>query len=214
MRNTAIGATAAVAVLAGLIAAGPAPAAPATAASAAKPTQTASVHGKARISYIESINDDIRFTIDAEQVPFSRPLLPIAPRGMATDARGTLKILHTPRSGAAGWAEARVDCLVTSGRTATLTAIVTKSNVEEVGARLGISVQQGGKGEPGRLGFSWGVVNVDPEHVDENGVPIRPQAGTCMAPAPFTTVIKGGFKVVHAEITKAPAQPEAVIGRG
>lgn len=49
-----------------------------------------------------------------------------------------------------------MDCLVTSGRTATLTAIVTKSNVEDVGARLGISVQQGGKGEPDRLGFSWG----------------------------------------------------------
>jgi len=214
MRSTAIGATAA--VLAGLVTAGPALAAPAASAASAekKPAKTASVHGKARISYIESINDDIRFTIDAEQVPFSRPVLPIAPKGMATDARGTLKISHTPRSGTAGWAEARVDCLVTSGRTATLTAIVTKSNVETVGARLGISVQQGGKGEPGRLGFSWGVVNIDPGHVDENGVPIRPPAGTCMAPAPFTTVTKGGFKVVHAEITKAPAQPGSAIRRG
>lgn len=64
---------------------------------------------------------------------------------MATDARGALKFSHASQSGAAGWAEARVDCLVTSGRTATLTAIVTKPNVEEIGARLGISVQQGGE---------------------------------------------------------------------
>lgn len=57
-------------------------------------------------------------------------------------------------------------------------------------------------------------MNVDPGNVDENGRPVRPQAGTCMAPAPFTTVVKGGFKVVHAEITKSPAQPEAAIRRG
>ncbi|MFH9138650.1 hypothetical protein [Streptomyces sp. NPDC017524] len=213
MRNAVIGATAAVAVLAGLVAAGPARAAPAASAEK-KPAKTASVHGEARISYIESIDDDIRFTIHAEQRPFTRPVLPMAPQGLSTDARGSLKFSHTPRGGATGWAEAQVDCLVTSGRTATLTAVVTKSNVEEIGARLGISVQQGGKGEPDRLGFSWGVVNVDPEHVDENGRPVRPQAGTCMAPAPFTTVVKGGYKVVHAEITKSPARPEAAMRRG
>ncbi|MFJ2102938.1 hypothetical protein ACIOHR_37955 [Streptomyces anulatus] len=213
MCNAAIGATAAVAALAGLVAAGAAPAAPAASVEK-QPAKTASVHGEARISYIESIDDDIRFTIHAEQTPFTRPVPPKAPEGLSTDARGSLKFSHTPRGGATGWAEAQVDCLVTSGRTATLTAVVTKSNVEEIGARLGISVQQGGKGEPDRLGFSWGVVNVDPEHVDENGLPVRPQAGTCMAPAPFTTVIKGGFKVVHAEITKSPGQPEAAIRRG
>lgn len=213
MRTTAVAATAAVAVLAGLITAGPSPAAPA--ASVEKQSaKTASVHGSARISYIESIDDDIRFTVHAEQTPFTRPVPPKAPEGLSTDARGTLKFSHTPRGGAAGWAEARVDCLVTSGRTATLTAIVTKSNIEKAGARLGISVQQGGRGEPDRLGFSWGVVNVDPEHTDENGQPVRPQAGTCMAPAPFTTVIKGGFTVVHAEIAKSPAQPEAATRRG
>ena len=84
MRNSAIGATAAVAVLTvltvltGLVAAGPAPATPAVSAGK-KPAKTASVHGKARISYIESINDDIRFTIHAEQTPFTRPLPPRLP---------------------------------------------------------------------------------------------------------------------------------------
>lgn len=212
MRNTSIGTAAAIAVLAGLVAAGPAPAAPAPSAEKG-PAKTASVHGKARISYIESIDHDIRFTIHAEQTPFTRPLPPSAPSGLPTDARGTLKISHTLPDGDTGWAEAEVDCLVTSGRVATLTAVVTKSNVEETGARLGISVQQGAKGEPDRLGFSWGVVNVDPELVDENGRHVRPQAGTCMAPAPFTTVIKGGFKVVHAEITKSPAPTEGANRR-
>ncbi|RZE12290.1 hypothetical protein [Streptomyces albidoflavus] len=213
MRITTIGATAtAVAVLASPITSTPAPT-PATvpavpaASVVSKPAKAASVHGEARISYIESIHDDIRFTIHAEQTPFTRPMPPTAPEGLSTDARGTLKFSHS-RGEVTGWAEARVDCLVTSSRTATLTAVVTKSNVEEPGARLGISVQQGGKGEPDRLGFSWGVVNVDPENIDENGQLVRPQAGSCMAPAPFTTVIKGGYKVVHAEITKSPTQPE------
>ncbi|MGX1626816.1 hypothetical protein ACWIGL_02540 [Streptomyces albidoflavus] len=212
MRFTMIGATAtAVAVLASPITSTPAPApasVPAVPAASvvSKPAKAASVHGEARISYIESIHDDIRFTIHAEQTPFTRPMPPTAPEGLPTDARGTLKFSHS-RGEVTGWAEATVDCLVTSGRTATLTAVVTKSNVEEPGARLGISVQQGGKGEPDRLGFSWGVVNVDPENVDENGQLVRPQAGSCMAPAPFTTVIKGGYKVIHAEITKSPTQP-------
>lgn len=212
MRRTTIGATAAVAVLAGLIAAGPAPAAPTAAAD--QPAKTASVRGKAGVSYIESLDHDIRFSIDAVQKPFSRSWPRIAPEGMATDAWGTLKFSHSAPDGNSGWAEARVDCLVTSGRTATLTAVVTKSNVEEVGARLGISVQQGAEGEPDRLGFSWGVVNIDPKSVDGNGDPVTPPVGTCMAPAPFTTVIKGGFKVVHADIKKSPARPEAASRRG
>ncbi|WP_411094335.1 hypothetical protein [Streptomyces sp. 021-3] len=211
MRITTIGATAtAVAVLASPITSTPTPATVPAAPAASvvsKPAKAASVHGEARISYIESIHDDIRFTIHAEQTPFTRPMPPTAPEGLSTDARGTLKFSHS-RGEVTGWAEATVDCLVTSGRTATLTAVVTKSNVEEPGARLGISVQQGGKGKPDRLGFSWGVVNVDPENVDENGQLVRPQAGSCMAPAPFTTVIKGGYKVIHAEITKYPTQPE------
>lgn len=216
MRTTAIGTATIIAVLTGLVAAGPAPAAPAASAGekpAKKPAKTASVHGKARISYIESPDDDIRFTIHAEQTPFTRPMPPEAPQGLPTDARGTLKFSHS-RGGATGWSEARVDCLVTSGRTATLTAIVTKSNVGEIGTRLGISVQQGSRGEPDRLGFSWGVVNADPGNVDENGRLVMPRPGTCMAPAPFTTVIKGGYKVVHAEITKTPAQPGAAVRRG
>lgn len=120
MRITTIGATAtAVAVLASPITSTPAPTPAVPAASVvSKPAKAASVHGEARISYIESIHDDIRFTIHAEQTPFTRPMPPTAPEGLSTDARGTLKFSHS-RGEVTGWAEATVDCLVTSGRTAT-----------------------------------------------------------------------------------------------
>ncbi|MER5349978.1 hypothetical protein ABT093_06560 [Kitasatospora sp. NPDC002551] len=204
MLKIATGASVVVALLAATAAAGPAPTTPPASADK-QPAKTASVHGSAGIFYIESPDHDIRFTVHAEQKPFTRPLPPNAPRGLSTDAWGTLEFSHTSPDGTTGWARAEVDCLVTSGRTATLTAVVTKSNVEEIGTRLGVSVQQGEKGEPDRLGFSWGVVNVDPQNVDQNGELVMPRTGTCMAPAPFTTVIKGGFKVVHADIRKTPA---------
>ncbi|WP_415947512.1 hypothetical protein [Streptomyces sp. KLOTTS4A1] len=208
MRIKLIGVVGAAGVLA-TVAAGPSPAAGqgTQAAVAEKPVRVANVHGSARIRYVESPDDDIRFTVDAESVPFSRPLPhPMARNGMATDARGTVKFSHgVPNGGEAAVAEARVDCLVTSGRTATLTAVITKSSVGRVGKRIGISVQQGRKGEPDRLGFSWGVVNVDPEGSDEAGEIVESEVGTCMAPAPFTVVKKGGFKVVHADLPKTPA---------
>lgn len=229
MRTLAIGTVAALAALTALatpVAAGPAPVDPPSSAGqhsantdrtvrAERNVRNASVHGKARISYIESLDHDIRFSVHAEQRPFTRPLPGLAPLGLATDAVGTLTFSHSaPGGGDAGWAEARVDCLVTSPRTATLTAVVTRSNVTEVGSRLGISVQQGAGREPDRLGFSWGVVNVDPGNADDHGSPVMPQPGTCMAPAPFTTVIKGGYEVVHAEITKTPVSPAEAIRRG
>ncbi|MFE6778359.1 hypothetical protein [Streptomyces sp. NPDC057702] len=222
MRNAAIGSAAALAVLAGLVAAGPTPAVArsatekvsATAAGAPKSARTASVDGSARVFYVESPDDDIRFTVHARQRPFTLTTAPRDPRGMATDAVGTLRIRHTTRDGSVGWATAEVDCLVTSGRTATLTAVVTESNAEEVGARLGVSVQQGTGGAPDRLGFSWGVVNVDPGHVDDQGRLLQPQAGSCMAPAPFTTVVRGGFTVRHAEIRKNPGRVQGADRRG
>ncbi|MFI5808206.1 hypothetical protein [Streptomyces sp. NPDC051561] len=181
---------------------------------------TASVHGAGRIDYIESLEDDIRFTVHAESKPFSRPV-PGIPTGIATDATGIVKFSH----GAAGMpepmkAEARVDCLVTSGRTATLTAVITTDGAAfKAGQRLGFSVQQGdrGKREKDRLGFSWGAVNIDPEVLDEKGEVTLGKVGPCMAPAPFTTVRTGGFKVVHADLRKtpkAPVQASAKVANG
>lgn len=59
-----------------------------------------------------------------------------------------------------------------------------------------------------------GAANIAPEPVDENGDLAGAATGTRMAPAPFTSVIKGGFTVVHAGITKSPTQTGQVTGRG
>ncbi|MFD4244157.1 hypothetical protein ACFWP3_21540 [Streptomyces sp. NPDC058525] len=186
----------AAALAATLIAAGPAPAAP---AAAPKP---AAVHGGGTILFPYSAKDDIRFTVDAVSTPWTRPFpAPGGEKGLPTDARGRVTISHHyTETGFTATAEAEVDCLVTGGRTATLTAVVKNSNVGWDGKRIGISVQDGRHGEPDRVGFSWGVANVD---VKPDGTVAEGAVGTCMAPAPFTEVTKGGFKV-----TPAPLAPE------
>lgn len=174
----------------------------------------ASVRGAGKLWYIESADHDIRFSVDAVGVPFSRPV-PGIPSGMATDARGTVRFSHkVPGEEKAMSAVADVDCLVTSGKTATLTAIIRASGAHEKGTRIGISVQQGGRGESDRLGFSWGQANVDTEARDEKGEVMISKVGTCMAPAPFTKVVKGGFEVVHADVLKYPGVPAKNAARG
>jgi len=197
-----VGAGAAVAVLAGLTGSTPAAsAAPSGVAGASTPAGLARVSGQARVFYAYSPHDDIRFSVDAKAAPFSRPVDGL-PQGMPTDARGTVTISHwSPGKQQGRRAEAAVDCLVTGGDTATLSAVVTRSeDPDEIGERLGFSVTSGGPGE-GRFGFSWAVSNVDV--VD--GKAVFPHVGTCMAPAPFAAVTKGGFKVRHAELPPLPA---------
>ncbi|MEU8782201.1 hypothetical protein [Streptomyces sp. NPDC048637] len=159
------------------------------------------VSGQARVFYAYSPHDDIRFSVDAKAAPFSRPVDGL-PQGMPTDARGTVTISHwSPEKKQGRRAEAAVDCLATGGDMATLSAVVTKSeDPAEIGERLGFSVRSGGPGT-GRFGFSWAVSNVDV--VD--GKAVFPHVGTCMAPAPFASVTKGGFKVTHAELPPLPA---------
>ncbi|QIK08237.1 hypothetical protein G7Z12_21590 [Streptomyces sp. ID38640] len=199
----AVAAVAAIAALTGLTpATSAASAAPSGTTAAAKaPAGLARVSGQARVFYAYSPHDDIRFSVDAKAAPFSRPVGGL-PQGMPTDARGTVTIYHwSPEKKQGRHAEASVDCLATGGDTATLSAVVTKSeDPEEIGDRLGFSVKDGGPGR-GRFGFSWAVSNVDV--VD--GKAVFPHVGTCMAPAPFASVTKGGFKVTHAELPPLPA---------
>ncbi|MFJ6756614.1 MULTISPECIES: hypothetical protein [unclassified Streptomyces] len=184
------------ALLAALALASPAPAAPVA-------PKTASVHGGATIYFPYSPKDDIRFTVDAESAPWTRPYpVPGLEKGLPTDARGRVTISHYfTETGFTGTAEAEVDCLVTGGRTATLTAVVKTSNVGWEGQRIGISVQDGQRGEPDRVGFSWAVANVDAK---PDGTVAQATVGTCMAPAPFTEVTKGGYKVTPAPLAPQP----------
>ncbi|MFH7593672.1 hypothetical protein WDV06_01020 [Streptomyces racemochromogenes] len=188
------------ALVATLVGAAPAPAAPAA-------PRVASVRGGGTVSYpYVPAEHDIRFTVDAEQVPWSRPFqAPGGEQGMPVDARGRVTVYHAmPEQHFTAVAEARVDCVVTGGKTAVVTAVVTSSNVGWEGRRIGISVQDGEHGAPDRVGFSWGIANVD---VKPDGTVAEPRVGTCMAPAPFTEVVKGGFKVTPAPLAPRPAKP-------
>ncbi|MEU9042910.1 MULTISPECIES: hypothetical protein [unclassified Kitasatospora] len=159
----------------------------------------ASVSGTARISYAFAPADEIWFTVNAQAAPYTHrfPGTQVAD-GLPTDARGTVRFSHrTADTGKVYSAEAEVDCLTTGGPVATLTAVVTTSDVGNVGQRIGLSIYQGGGHDDGRLGFSWGIANVD---VDAGGKPYQPVVGTCMAPAPFAPVLRGGFTVHHTEL--------------
>ncbi|MFI5643320.1 hypothetical protein [Kitasatospora sp. NPDC051705] len=156
-------------------------------------------------------DDEIWFTVDARAEPYTH-LFPGTrlEKGLPTDARGAVHFSHhSAETGRTYTADAEVDCLATGGPVATLTAVVTRSDTGEVGHRIGLSIYQGrdggrvdgsggGAGRDGaRLGFSWGVGNVD---VGADGKPYQPVVGTCMAPAPFAPVLRGGFTVHHTEL--------------
>lgn len=119
-----------------------------TVAGGANAARHGQVSGRARVFYRYSPHDDIRFSVDAKAAPFSRPINGL-PHGMPTDARGTVTISHwSPGKKQGRRAEASVDCLVTGGDSATLSAVVTKSeDPEEIGERLGFSVKNGGPGK-------------------------------------------------------------------
>ncbi|MCX4823594.1 hypothetical protein OG883_27700 [Streptomyces sp. NBC_01142] len=197
--TTALAATAALAALAGISSS--------ASATTPAPEKTASISGSARIDYAYSPNDDIRFSFDARAVPFSKPL-PGLPTGLPTDARGTVKISHWfAAENKTVRAEGTVDCLVTGGRTASFTAVITRADPEVadwVGKRRGFSVYDGtGKGgDRDRFGFHWGVSNLD---TDDKGEAVQAKVGTCMAPAPFAPVRTGGFTVRHADLPPLPA---------
>ncbi|MFK0254450.1 hypothetical protein [Streptomyces sp. NPDC090445] len=173
-----------------LVAAAPAP---------ASAPRTAAVHGAARVMFAYAPDGDvIRFSVDADSAPYTRPVTiegtPLP--GTSVDAKGKVTVYHKRSvDGGVGTSEAEVDCLITGDGVATVTAIVTKSNVGTVGNRIGISVQDGRHGAPDRLGFSWGTANLNP-----GGATALAPVGTCMAPAPFTTVTEGGFKVASAPL--------------
>ncbi|GAA2278941.1 hypothetical protein GCM10010430_76200 [Kitasatospora cystarginea] len=159
------------------------------------PVRLASVTGSARIFYAFRPDDEIRFTVDAQAAPYTRrfPDDPQLKDGLPTDARGTIHFTHRKaETGEVGTADAAVDCLVTGDHVATLTAVITKSDAMPVGQRVGLSISQGHGHAKDRLGFSWGVVNLD---VDANGKPVQPVVGTGMAPAPFAPVVDGGYTV-------------------
>lgn len=135
--------------------------------------------------------------------------MPGIPTGLPTDARGTVTVSHySAERNKTYTSEGLVDCLVTGPRTATLTAVITKVSdgvpVDDVGKRVGSSVYDGGEDRGhsrDRVGFSWNGVNLLP---GGDAAPTKAPVGTCMAPAAYAPVAKGGYTVRHAELPPMP----------
>ncbi|MFF0278087.1 Repetin [Streptomyces sp. NPDC094447] len=68
-------------------------------------------------------------------------------------ATGTFRFSHY-KDGKGGYAVAKVDCLVTGGRVAVVTGVVTETDLDHLrGKRVGVSVNDDGRRD--RLGYSW-----------------------------------------------------------
>ncbi|MFI7009736.1 Repetin [Streptomyces sp. NPDC050145] len=130
-------------------------------------------------------DEDITFTFDAHLA---------AKDNMAPEkAYGTFSFSHY-RGGKGGWAKGRIDCLMTGGKTAVMTGIVTESDTPFKGKRVGISVTDDGRRD--RLGYTWSNPDQD-----------RLEVPRCMSAPPFEVAKKGtgDFKVL-------PWKPEYPTG--
>ncbi|MCA2215045.1 hypothetical protein [Jidongwangia harbinensis] len=207
MRKTlGLTAAAAAATIGAVLAAPAAPAAPASAGAAHR--APARVTGSAEFALPFWPDDDVRaFAFDATAVPYSRPVTGL-PTGSPADATGTVRVSHRlAADGVTVRFEAAVDCLITSPGHATLTAVVTRADEpvrDWVGTRVGFSVQDRDRG-PDRVGFTWSV-SADQNEAGEWGAA---RVGTCLAPAPFATVTRGGYTVRHADLTPPPDRPRS-----
>jgi len=150
-------------------------------------------------------DDDVQsFAFDVRSAPYSRPNPVLGYKGGPADATGTVRVAHwLAAQNITVRFEAAVDCMITSPGHATLTGIVTRADelaLGHLGKRVGFSVQDGGRGHD-RVGFTWSA-SFDQNEAGEWG---NARIGTCLAPAPFSTVTRGDYTVRHAELTAPPA---------
>ncbi|WP_141580098.1 hypothetical protein [Actinomadura sp. WMMA1423] len=165
-----------------------------TASPATATTRESSVTGAGRVFYAPAPDDDVRFTFDAHAVsPADGP----APR--PADARGTVRVHHrVAAQGLAVWAEGEVNCVMTSGRAATLTAVITRTSPELgswMGKHLGFTVFDGGDGSGRNLdqmGSTGPMDSLAKCMAGENSY------APVLAPAPFFTLQSGNYRVKAA----------------
>ncbi|WP_434587989.1 Repetin [Streptomyces sp. A5-4] len=132
--------------------------------------------------------DDITFTFDAH--------LAAKDNMDPEQASGTFSFRHAFPDGTSGWAKGKVDCLLTGGKVAVVTGIITETDQANKGKRVGISVHDQGKND--RLGYSWIGRDAEKQNLPK-----------CMSSAPFEKVKAGtgDFKVL-------PWQPVYESARG
>ncbi|MEI5103585.1 hypothetical protein RB200_40135 [Streptomyces sp. PmtG] len=123
--------------------------------------------------------EDVTFTFDAH--------LAKRHNGDPNKATGTFKFVHLDKPGGkGGWAKGRIDCLLTGGKVASATGVITETSdglMEKAkGGRVGFSVHDKGPGKLDRLGYSWAAA----------GGPSGDKKLTkCNSAAPFEVVKKG-----------------------
>ncbi|GAA1883180.1 hypothetical protein GCM10009837_00860 [Streptomyces durmitorensis] len=138
----------------------------------AKPREAAALTGKAKM--YRKTTEDVTFTFDAH--------LAAKNNGDPTKATGTFSFVHLDKPGGeGGWAKGRIDCLMTGGKVATATGIITDTNLKQIkGGRVGFTVHD--QGEQDRVGYSWAAT----------GAPDNTKKLTkCTSSAPHEKVKKG-----------------------
>ncbi|GHA91320.1 Repetin [Streptomyces chryseus] len=152
-----------------------------------KPREAAALTGTAKL--YRPAGDDITFTFDAH--------LAAKDTMDPEKAYGTFRFEHVFPDGTSGWAEGRVDCLVTGGKVAVVTGIITDTEQDNKGKRVGISVHDQGRND--RLGYSWIGRDVAKQNLPK-----------CMSSAPFekTRAGSGDFKVLPWQPVYEQAAPK------
>ncbi|SEC03640.1 MULTISPECIES: hypothetical protein [unclassified Streptomyces] len=161
----------------------------ATAASAAtaseeapRQREAAALTGTAKL--YRSAGDDITFSFDAH--------LAAKDNADPTKATGTFEFSHY-LNGEGARAKAKVDCLVTGGKVAVVSGVITDSDLPGAeGKRVGITVHDVGRRD--RLGYSWA----------STGNPVETkELPRCVGSAPFEKVRKG-----TGDFTVVPWRPD------
>ncbi|MEU0898605.1 Repetin [Streptomyces massasporeus] len=151
-------------------------------ADAPRQREAAALTGTAKL--YRSAGDDITFSFDAH--------LAAKDKADPSKATGTFEFSHY-LNGEGARAEVKVDCLLTGGKVAVVSGVVTGSDLPGAeGKRVGVTVHDLGRHD--RLGYSWASTG---SPVDTEELP------KCVSSAPFEKVKKGtgDFMVV-------PWQPE------
>ncbi|MFD3375842.1 MULTISPECIES: Repetin [unclassified Streptomyces] len=139
-------------------------------ASGEREREAAALTGRAKL--YRSAGDDITFSFDAH--------LATKDTDDPLKATGTFEWSHYA-GGDGAWAKAEVDCLVTGGKVAVVSGVVTDSDLPGAkGKRVGITVHDTGRQD--RLGYSWASTG---NPVETKDLP------KCVGSAPFEKVKKG-----------------------
>ncbi|MFI1484185.1 Repetin [Streptomyces sp. NPDC020747] len=132
--------------------------------------EAAALTGTAKL--YRSAGDDITFSFDAH--------LAAKDNDDPLKATGTFEWSHYV-DGDGAWAKAEVDCLLTGGKVAVVSGVITDSDLPGAeGKRVGITVHDTGRHD--RLGYSWASVG---NPVETKDLP------KCVSSAPFEKIKKG-----------------------